>query len=63
MEVVAGLPNLVTIALAHCIDYLSSFNIADSLTATKFFTQFTTKEHMLLNGNTVTNLYAISSWM
>ncbi|VDC07803.1 unnamed protein product [Peniophora sp. CBMAI 1063] len=56
MEAIAGLPNLVTIALAHCIDYLSTFNIADSLTATKFFTQFTTKEHMLLNGNTVTNL-------
>jgi DNA mismatch repair protein MSH3 len=61
MEAVADLPRQVVIALAQCIKYLLGFGIADAFLATKFFTKFTTRSHMLLNGNTLTNLYAHST--
>ena len=32
------------------------FSIADAFLETKFFTRFTNKVHMLLNGNTLANL-------
>jgi DNA mismatch repair protein MSH3 len=56
LALVAGLPQLVVISLAHSIKYLSTFSIADSLLGVKFFTKFTERSHMLLNGNTMTNL-------
>lgn len=56
LALVAGLPQLVAISLAHSIKYLSTFSIADSLLSVKFFTKFTERSHMLLNGNTMTNL-------
>jgi DNA mismatch repair protein MSH3 len=57
LALVAGLPQLVVISLAHSIKYLSTFSIADSLLGVKFFTKFTERSHMLLNGNTMTNLF------
>ena len=45
------------VALAECIKYLSAFNITDALLATEFYSTFTTRTHMLLNGNTLTNLW------
>ncbi|KAI0260994.1 DNA mismatch repair protein MSH3 [Gloeopeniophorella convolvens] len=56
MAEVTDFPKQVTIALAQCIEYLSAFRIADALLATNFFAKFTTRAHMLLNGNTLTNL-------
>ncbi|OAX39197.1 hypothetical protein K503DRAFT_690106 [Rhizopogon vinicolor AM-OR11-026] len=56
LAIVAGLPQLVVISLAHAIKYLSTFSIADAVLAVKFFTRFTERSHMLLNGNTMTNL-------
>ncbi|KAG1756484.1 muts domain V-domain-containing protein [Suillus paluster] len=56
LAIVAGLPQLVAISLAHSIKYLSSFNIADAFLGVKFFTRFTERSHMLLNGNTIANL-------
>ncbi len=53
----AGFPNQVVIALAHVVKYLSTFDVADALLETKFFMKFTERTHMLLNGNTLTNLY------
>ncbi|KAI9456446.1 DNA mismatch repair protein MSH3 [Russula earlei] len=56
MAEVADFPKQVIMALAQCIEYLSAFRVADTLLATKFFAKFTTRAHMLLNGNTLTNL-------
>ncbi|KAI0247060.1 DNA mismatch repair protein MSH3 [Lactifluus subvellereus] len=56
MAEVADFPKQVIVALAQCIEYLSAFRIADALLATNFFSKFTTRAHMLLNGNTLTNL-------
>ena len=57
LAVVAALPRLVVISMAHAIKYLSTFSIADAVLAVKFFTRFTERNHMLLNGNTVANLF------
>ncbi|KAI0320179.1 DNA mismatch repair protein MSH3 [Amylostereum chailletii] len=56
MAAVTDFPKQVVIAMAQCIKYLANFNLADVLLGTKFFAKFTTQAHMLLNGNTVTNL-------
>ncbi|KAF5386928.1 hypothetical protein D9615_001885 [Tricholomella constricta] len=56
MAEVADFPKRVVIALAHAIKHLSAFSIADAFLETKFFSKFTTKVHMLLAANTLTNL-------
>jgi DNA mismatch repair protein MSH3 len=56
MAAVADFPKRVVVALAHAIKHLSAFSIADAFLETKFFSKFTTRAHMLLNGNTLTNL-------
>lgn len=53
---VTSFPQQVVIALAHVMKYLATFNVADALLETRFFTKFTERTHMLLNGNTLTNL-------
>jgi hypothetical protein len=50
------LPKRVITALAHTINYLSAFGLADALLETKFFNKFTTRAHMLLAANTLANL-------
>lgn len=56
MAAVTDFPHRVVIALAHSIKYLSAFNIADALFETQFFSRFSSKAHMLLAANTMTNL-------
>ncbi|KAG6919950.1 hypothetical protein DXG01_013299 [Tephrocybe rancida] len=56
MAEIATFPMRVVIALAHAIKHLSVFSIADAFLETRFFTKFTTKTHMLLAANTLTNL-------
>lgn len=56
MAEVADFPKRVVIALAHAIKHLSAFRIADAFLETKFFSKFTTRAHMLLAANTLTNL-------
>jgi DNA mismatch repair protein MSH3 len=56
MAAVADFPKPVIVVLAHAIRHLSAFNIADAFLETKFFSKFTTRAHMLLNGNTLANL-------
>lgn len=56
MASIADFPNRVVIALAHTIDYLSAFGIADVFLETNFFTKFATRAHMLLAANTLSNL-------
>jgi DNA mismatch repair protein MSH3 len=56
MAAVADFPKRVVVVLAHAIKHLSAFSIADAFLETKFFSKFSTRAHMLLNGNTLTNL-------
>ncbi|KAH9929644.1 muts domain V-domain-containing protein [Amylocystis lapponica] len=56
MAAVADFPKLVVVALAHSVKYLSSFEVEDVLRETRFFAKFAERTHMLLNGNTLTNL-------
>lgn len=56
LAAVSNFPKQVVVALAQCVQYLSEFEVADSLLETKFFSKFTERTHMLLNGNTITNL-------
>lgn len=56
MAAVADFSKLVVIALAHTLKYLITFNVADALRETRFFSKFTERTHMLLNANTLTNL-------
>lgn len=58
MAAIADFSKLVVIALAQSLKYLSTFNVADALRETRFFAKFTERTHMLLNANTLTNLYA-----
>ena len=57
--VVTDLPRNVVIALAHSLDYLRTFDLSDVLTQTKFFSKFSERQHMLLNANTLSNLYVL----
>ena len=62
MAAITDFSKLVVIALAQSLKYLSSFNVADALRETRFFGKFTERTHMLLNANTLTNLYAYGLW-
>ena len=57
MATVTDFPKRVIIVLAHAIKHLSAFGIADAFMETEFFSKFTTRDHMLLNANTLSNLY------
>jgi len=46
----------VIITLSSLIDYLQEFTLASSLHLTQNFSHFSSKHHMLLNGNTLANL-------
>ncbi|KDQ20147.1 hypothetical protein BOTBODRAFT_27560 [Botryobasidium botryosum FD-172 SS1] len=56
MASLVDFPNLVIIALAHAIKYLREFDLDSAFYRTNYFSKFTTKTHMLLNGNTLSNL-------
>lgn len=53
----SDLPQRVVIGLANSMQYLKAFGLADVLTRTEFFAKFTERQHMLLNANTLANLY------
>lgn len=54
---VNDLPKNAIVALAHSLDYLRTFDLSDVLTQTRFFNKFSERQHMLLNANTLSNLY------
>jgi DNA mismatch repair protein MSH3 len=54
---VIGFPKPVVVALAHAVRYLISYGLSDAFKRTTFFTTFLTRSHMLLNANTLENLY------
>ncbi|KIK21377.1 hypothetical protein PISMIDRAFT_681294 [Pisolithus microcarpus 441] len=56
LDIIANFSQRVVVALAHAIQYLSAFSIADAFLGAKFFSKFANRTHMLLNSNTLTNL-------
>nr|GAT43998.1 DNA mismatch repair protein [Mycena chlorophos] len=56
LAAIADLPKTVVTALAYCIRHLAEFNIAAPLLEPRFFVRFTSKAHMLLGANTLSNL-------
>ena len=51
-----GYPKQVIIALAHMVEYLSKLNISRVFRKQTRYKQYTERNHMLLNANTLTNL-------
>ncbi|KAL5533020.1 MSH3 [Sanghuangporus sanghuang] len=62
LAAVSDLPRKIVVALAHSLNYLNSFGLGDVLTQTQFFSKFTERQHMLLNANTLSNLFAPVSY-
>lgn len=46
----------LVIALAHIVQHLSTYNVADVLSETQFFTKFSNMSRMVLAANTLRNL-------
>ncbi|QSS59776.1 DNA mismatch repair protein msh3 [Histoplasma capsulatum] len=56
LEKVLTLPEDVTICLSSMIKHMSEFGLEYVFDLTKYFQPFSARSHMLLNGNTLTNL-------
>ncbi|EEH45022.1 DNA mismatch repair protein MSH3 [Paracoccidioides brasiliensis Pb18] len=56
LEKVLRLPEDVTICLSSMIIYMSQYGLEHVFDLTKYFQPFSARSHMLLNGNTLTNL-------
>jgi DNA mismatch repair protein MSH3 len=55
-EKVLKLPEHVTICLSALINHLTSYGLEHVFDLTKYFTSFSARSHMLLNGNTLSSL-------
>ncbi|CAO3573626.1 unnamed protein product [Mortierella alpina] len=56
LKTVLGLSRNLIVALAAIITHLTDFGLAPVFRLSKYFECFTSRSHMLLNGNTVSNL-------
>jgi DNA mismatch repair protein MSH3 len=56
LAAVVDFPKRVVVALTHIIKHLETFGIADALLETEFFDKFSSRVHMLLTANTLSNL-------
>lgn len=56
LEKVLRLPENVTICLSSMIRHMSEYGLEHVFDLTKYFQSFSARSHMLLNGNTLTNL-------
>lgn len=56
LNTVLGLSKNLTIALSAIIAHLTDFGLAPIFRLSKYFECFTSRSHMLLNGNTIANL-------
>ncbi|KAG0022480.1 Mismatch repair protein msh3 [Podila clonocystis] len=56
LNTVLGLSKNLTIALSAMITHLTDFGLAPIFRLSKYFECFTSRSHMLLNGNTIANL-------
>ncbi|KAF9185929.1 Mismatch repair protein msh3 [Haplosporangium sp. Z 767] len=56
LKTVLGLSRNLIVALAAMITHLTDFGLAPVFRLSKYFECFTSRSHMLLNGNTISNL-------
>lgn len=56
LDAVMNLSDLVTICLSAMIAHLSDYGLEHVFDLTKYFTPFSARSHMLLNGNTLSSL-------
>ncbi|CBF75474.1 hypothetical protein AN3749.2 [Aspergillus nidulans FGSC A4] len=56
LQKVLGLPDQVTICLSAMIKHMTEYGLEHVLQLTKYFQHFSSRSHMLLNGNTLTSL-------
>lgn len=56
LQKVLNLPEQVTICLSAMINHLSEYGLEHVFDLTKYFQPFSARQHMLLNGNTLTSL-------
>ncbi|KAF9946228.1 Mismatch repair protein msh3 [Mortierella alpina] len=56
LKTVLGLSRNLIVALAAIITHLTDFGLAPVFRLSKYFECFTSRSHMLLNGNTISNL-------
>ncbi|OAX84519.1 DNA mismatch repair protein MSH3 [Emergomyces africanus] len=56
LEKVLRLPEDITICLSSMIKHMSEYGLEHIFDLTKYFQPFSARSHMLLNGNTLTNL-------
>ncbi|KAF3481816.1 DNA mismatch repair protein Msh3 [Arthroderma uncinatum] len=56
LDKVLNLPEDVTICLSAMINHLTEYGLEHVFDLTKYFQSFSARSHMLLNGNTLTNL-------
>lgn len=54
---ITDLPELVMVALALALKHLTSFQLTEALLQPAFFNTFSSRTHMLLNSNTIRNLW------
>ncbi|KAL2857854.1 muts domain V-domain-containing protein [Aspergillus pseudoustus] len=56
LQKVLNLPDQVTICLSAMIKHMTEYELEHVLKLTKYFQHFSSRSHMLLNGNTLTSL-------
>ncbi|KAI5804205.1 muts domain V-domain-containing protein [Peziza echinospora] len=56
LDSVINFPDLVTICLSAMITHMESYGLEHVFDLTKYFQSFSTRSHMLLNGNTLSSL-------
>ncbi|KAL4934048.1 mismatch repair protein MSH3 [Aspergillus undulatus] len=56
LQKVLNLPDQVTICLSAMIKHMTEYGLEHVLELTKYFQHFSSRSHMLLNGNTLTSL-------
>ncbi|KAL4779336.1 DNA mismatch repair protein msh3 [Aspergillus varians] len=56
LQKVLNLPDQVTICLSSMIKHMTEYGLEHVLQLTKYFQHFSSRSHMLLNGNTLTSL-------
>ncbi|KAG0277073.1 Mismatch repair protein msh3 [Linnemannia exigua] len=56
LKTVLGLSKELIVALSAILTHLSAFGLASIFRLSKYFECFTSRSHMLLNGNTISNL-------
>lgn len=56
LDTVLAFPDLVQICLSAMITHLTSYGLEHVFDLTKYFTPFSARSHMLLNGNTLSSL-------